>query len=460
MDKRARLLALNAFEQKQASRLNSSLKTRNAAMGKPDPEFIAVASGANDVARTPEQERAELEARLARFFKPHISTQIMRHRWLSAANIRDLLEVWYPVVEPHLRNLNGRRAEVRIEDIIAIFRVAVAQVPKTPAAPGVNPGAPALNAPPAGPPPPPPTGPIAPYVPPNDPYEAIRQAQHAALAEQARLDAITQRQTALRTAALADVGAAAARSAAPPSSSSSSTASAAPAAPAHPRRPRTRHPLPPDNDDDDDELTPDTTPQPASSSANLVTPAAPVAEPVTPNSRASFWTNPRALDPSRSPRSSPAPSNHRGDDAAYLQQFTGQLPEGWSSAPFDRLLARFRTSNKEEVKKALGGPALLSVVYAAYGLDRLAVVSQAEFEEHVDAWSDRGQREYLAGAGMVDVAAKLFGDTDDDDASLPTASAIEGSGMGDSFKIDRRVVRFTRDPPAVSAGCMIKTGRR
>jgi hypothetical protein len=178
MDKRARLLALNAFEQKQASRLNSSLKTRNAAMGQPDPELIAVASGANDVARTPEQERAELEARLARFFKPHISTQIMRHRWLSAANIRDLLEVWYPVVEPHLRNLTGRRAEVRIEDIIAIFRVAVAQVPKTPAAPGVNPGAPALNAPPAGPPPPPPTGPIAPYVPPNDPYEAIRQNRH------------------------------------------------------------------------------------------------------------------------------------------------------------------------------------------------------------------------------------------------------------------------------------------
>jgi hypothetical protein len=116
MDKRARLLALNAFEQKQASRLNSSLKTRNAAMGQPDPELIAVAFGANDVARTPEQERAELEARLARFFKPHISTQIMRHRWLTAANIRDLLEVWYPVVEPHLRNLTGRRAEVRIED--------------------------------------------------------------------------------------------------------------------------------------------------------------------------------------------------------------------------------------------------------------------------------------------------------------------------------------------------------
>jgi hypothetical protein len=60
MDKRARLLALNAFEQKQANRLNSSLKTRNAAMGQPNPELIAVASGANDVARTPEQERAEL----------------------------------------------------------------------------------------------------------------------------------------------------------------------------------------------------------------------------------------------------------------------------------------------------------------------------------------------------------------------------------------------------------------
>eukprot|EP01039_Chlorochromonas_danica_P011879 gene11879-13409_t len=146
MDKRARLLALNAFEQKQASRLNSSLKTRNAAMGQPDPELIAVAFGANDVARTPEQERAELEARLARFFKPHISTQIMRHRWLTAANIRDLLEVWYPVVEPHLRNLTGRRAEVRIEDIIAIFRVAVAQVPKTPAGPGVSNGSPTFIA--------------------------------------------------------------------------------------------------------------------------------------------------------------------------------------------------------------------------------------------------------------------------------------------------------------------------
>eukprot|EP01040_Poterioochromonas_malhamensis_P015979 gene15979-18014_t len=127
MDKRARLLALNAFEQKQASRLNSSLKTRNAAMGQPDPELIAVAFGANDVARTPEQERAELEARLARFFKPHISTQIMRHRWLTAANIRDLLEVWYPVVEPHLRNLTGRRAE-------------------TPAGPGVSNGSPTFIA--------------------------------------------------------------------------------------------------------------------------------------------------------------------------------------------------------------------------------------------------------------------------------------------------------------------------
>lgn len=42
----------------------------------------------------------------------------MRHKWLTAPHIRDLLEVWYPVVEPHLRNLTGRRAEVRIEDII------------------------------------------------------------------------------------------------------------------------------------------------------------------------------------------------------------------------------------------------------------------------------------------------------------------------------------------------------
>eukprot|EP01033_Poteriospumella_lacustris_P014842 gene14842-10614_t len=287
MDERARLLALNAFEQKQANRLNSSLKSHNAAMGQPDPELIAVASGANDVARTPEQERAELEARLARFFKPHISTQIMRHRWLSAPNIKDLLEVWYLIVEPHLRNLTGRRAEVRIEDIIAIFRVAVAQVPKTPAAPGVNPGAPALN------------------------------AQHDALiaqAKQARLDAITQRQTALRTAALADLGAAAARRAAPPSPASSSapaTSSTASAAAVVPAPPSTAAPLvplvAPSNPDtralatppppDDDELTPDVTPRPASATAaNLVTPAA-VAEPVNLSSRSTFWTNPRALNP-------------------------------------------------------------------------------------------------------------------------------------------------------------------
>eukprot|EP01033_Poteriospumella_lacustris_P004024 gene4024-2869_t len=228
MDKRARLLALNAFEQKQALRLNSSLKTRNAAMGQPDPELIAVASGANDVARTPEQERAELE--------------IMRHKWLTAPNIRDLLEVWYPIVAPHLRNLTGRRAEVRIEDIIAIFRVAVAQVPKT-----------RPERTPAGPPLPPPTGPIANC--PNNPYEVISQAQHAALAEQARLDAITQRQTALRAATLADVAAAAARRVAPPSSSS------APAAPAAPGTPTTSSTL--------------SAAAPASSSANLVTPAAP-----------------------------------------------------------------------------------------------------------------------------------------------------------------------------------------
>lgn len=107
-------------------------------VGQPDPELT---SGTNDVARTPEQMRAELEARLGRFFKAHISTQIMRHRLLTAPIISDLLDVWYPIVEPHLRNLTGRRVEVRIEDIIAIFRVAVAQVPKTPAAPGMNPGA-------------------------------------------------------------------------------------------------------------------------------------------------------------------------------------------------------------------------------------------------------------------------------------------------------------------------------
>ena len=62
--------------------------------------------------------------------------------------------------------------------------------------------------------------------------------------------------------------------------------------------------------------------------------------------------------------------------------------------------------------------------------------------------SARPARCWASSAGMADVAAKLFDDTDDD-ASLPAASAIEGSGMGDSFKIDRRVVRFTRDPVIV-----------
>jgi hypothetical protein len=75
-------------------------------MGQPDPELT---SGTNDVARTPEQMRAELEARLGRFFKAHISTQIMRHRLLTAPNISDLLDVWYPIVEPHLRNLTDRQ---------------------------------------------------------------------------------------------------------------------------------------------------------------------------------------------------------------------------------------------------------------------------------------------------------------------------------------------------------------
>jgi hypothetical protein len=50
---------------------------------------------------------------------------------------------------------------------------------------------------------------------------------------------------------------------------------------------------------------------------------------------------------------------------------------------------------------------------------------------------------------MADVATKLFDDATDDNASLPAASAIEGSGMGDSFKISQRLVRFTRDPVIV-----------
>eukprot|EP01033_Poteriospumella_lacustris_P016587 gene16587-11864_t len=239
-------------------------------------------------------------------------------------------------------------------------------------------------------------------------------------------------------------------------------------------------------------LTPDATPPPASAPANLVTPAAPLAEPVTPNSRASFWTNPRALDPA-SPLGSAfallltraqvrfmfvslwgaqwsvvarkriaAPySNHCSEAATYIQQLTGQLPEGWSSGPFDRLLSHFRTSNKDEVKKALGSSALLSVVYAAYGLDRLAAVSQAKFEEHVDVWYDRRQREYLAGYVDEDRKSALFRDLDIPPVNasmspLPAAVArassagmADGSGMGDSFKIDRRVVRFTRDPVIV-----------
>eukprot|EP01033_Poteriospumella_lacustris_P005043 gene5043-3601_t len=49
---------------------------------------------------------------------------------------------------------------------------------------------------------------------------------------------------------------------------------------------------------------------------------------------------------------------------------------------------------------------------------------------------------------MATVAAKLF-DDETVNRDAPTANPIEGSGMGDSFKINQRLVHFIRDPDIV-----------
>eukprot|EP01033_Poteriospumella_lacustris_P017479 gene17477-12500_t len=486
MDKRARLLALNAFEQKQANRLNSSLKTRNAAMGQPDPELIAVASGNNDVARTPEQMRAEVEARLGRFFKPHISTQIMRHRWLTAANIGDLLDVWYPIVEPHLRNLTGRRAEVRIEDIIAVFRVAVAQVPKTPASPGVNPGAPSLNPPPAGPPPPPPPAPVSTYVP-SAPLPAA-QPSPATPSPQDAQDRLAQMMLQLAQWRALSAPPPLATSAAPPSSPVAPreklTAAAAPvpSVPARAALPPSSapslvplHPPPPVDPAAAATAVPASPPASGDPAAGPA-PAA-TAAPLTPAStRSNFWTRPRTLDP-RSPAGAAFATLVARAQVRYQysvlwgQPFVAEDRASISAkGSAHRNLAERFVSNKKEVIKTTNAASMLETSYAVYGYDRLIVPTDDFFNQQLDAWYANGpRRDHLARYcdedrsspiyrgidippvsvnksplplatatataapapddppdDVASVVAKLFDDDTVDAASLPAAAAIEG----------------------------------